>query len=582
MRKSVYLAILLVLVVLLGLIMPAIPAQAVVYSGAGTMADPYLVTNAEQLQGMRDDLSAHYKLANTIDLKGVDFKPIGRLNSPFKGSFVCDLNEDNTPKYVIKNLSQEIAATPYVSERKSKWEAGLLGCVDGATVYGIYVLDANVINNVQGDNQGAVVYGNYKPGMDDMSTGILIGEARNATISNCGTTGYVGGKPNGCGGLIGMAIGCIVDNCYSTATVYSLGKWNIGGLIGGTASCQLTACFATGDVTGAQATIGGLVGSFSGGSQATDCYSTGAVSGGREGMSSFLSWGTKSEGAVITNCLIVGSCEDGKFGGENDATITNSYVVAGKTGAIFGFTSADLETIKTRLSDGNWAWDGDMPVLVNIGVITEASAYQPGANSGNPDVTPPPVDDTNKNDAPEKVATMIEALPDPEMDGTITLEHKDAIKSAYSAYEALTVGQKDDFDAGLFAKLSKARTKVSMLMATEIFDRIAALPEPEALTPEHKEEILAVWEDYNFLDDILKSSFDTAVLEKLEKAYAYAQDPASNTTVTNVDAELTTWDWILVIGSGVIILLVLTFNITVGIYQIRRAKKEKTATGDEG
>ena len=43
------------------------PASAFSGSGAGTVADPYQITNATQLQEMKDNLTAHYALMNDID-----------------------------------------------------------------------------------------------------------------------------------------------------------------------------------------------------------------------------------------------------------------------------------------------------------------------------------------------------------------------------------------------------------------------------------------------------------------------------------------------------------------------------------
>ena len=40
------------------------------YEGDGTRSSPYLVKTAQQLDGMRNNLKAHYKLAADIDLAG--------------------------------------------------------------------------------------------------------------------------------------------------------------------------------------------------------------------------------------------------------------------------------------------------------------------------------------------------------------------------------------------------------------------------------------------------------------------------------------------------------------------------------
>ena len=53
----------------MGTLAAGLPASAAVtYRGKGTQKDPYLVETAEQLNGIRNNLKAHYKLANTIDL----------------------------------------------------------------------------------------------------------------------------------------------------------------------------------------------------------------------------------------------------------------------------------------------------------------------------------------------------------------------------------------------------------------------------------------------------------------------------------------------------------------------------------
>ena len=56
MLKRKTASVCLVLIMLLGAI-PSIKLKAANYGGSGTMSDPYLVQTAEQLQGMRDNLS---------------------------------------------------------------------------------------------------------------------------------------------------------------------------------------------------------------------------------------------------------------------------------------------------------------------------------------------------------------------------------------------------------------------------------------------------------------------------------------------------------------------------------------------
>ena len=55
-------------------------------NGNGTKENPYIITNAEQFDKIRTNLSAYYMLANDIDLSGYDnWKPIGDADNPFVG-----------------------------------------------------------------------------------------------------------------------------------------------------------------------------------------------------------------------------------------------------------------------------------------------------------------------------------------------------------------------------------------------------------------------------------------------------------------------------------------------------------------
>ena len=210
-----------------------VASSAVSYSGKGTKSDPYLVQTFEQLQGMKDKLSAHYKLDNTIDCSGKAFTPIGYLAEPFTGSFTCDTDADGTPKYAIKNLSVSIEGetgyTDYVAN-KSKWEAALFGCTSGAKISNIAVLNVSVSNTVIGNNQMNADW-SKNPGQDEMASAALIGIAKKTEVEHCMSSGNIDSKSNHCGGLIGLTYNSTVKYCYSTVTVSSTGLWCHGGLI---------------------------------------------------------------------------------------------------------------------------------------------------------------------------------------------------------------------------------------------------------------------------------------------------------------------------------------------------------------
>ena len=589
-RMRLLLSVLTALCITASLLSAAMNVGAVSYSGSGTKASPYLVTNAEQLQGMRDNLSAHYRLANTIDLNGVDFKPVGRLDQPFTGSFSCELNSDQTPKYIIKNLHITVAETPYSAENKNKWEAGLFGAVKGAVISGIYVLDANIINENLGDNTGAVQYGDYKPGMGEMSAGILIGFATNTTITNCASSGTVGGRASYCGGLIGSMTGGTVKNSYSTANVETLGKWSVGGLIGKVSNSNVISCYSTGNVKGGQSSIASFIGACSA-SNVTDCYSTGNATGIKEDCTNFTTL-RGSEGTKITNCFATGSIAASvKKNNEGTNTITNCYTLSGKLSDMTGFTSATAETIKGAIKGDNWDSSGDLPTLKNIVVVNPAD-YNPGTGeasaaeggntanttSGQTTVTVSEGGGISEQEGTsvEEVIKLIEALPDPEEENSISLDDKDAVKEAWAAYEALSAGEKDDFDAEAAAKLIRVHKKLSMLMAADIVTRIEKLPDVKDLKPDDIDEIMSIWEDYEFIDDDIKAEIDKDYIDKLEQAHEYAvENSDSETANVTVDESFSTLQKVVI---GICILLVVlgvAFNVFSGIMYYKRSRKCK-------
>ncbi len=582
MRKKVILS----LVCAAGIIASSLTLNlsAASYSGSGTMQDPYLVSNAEQLQAMRDNLSAHYKLSNTVDLSGVDFKPIGRLDAPFTGSFVCERNADGSPKYVIKNLKITVAETPYSAENKNKWEAALFGAAKNAIFSGISVLDVSVSNNVIGDNQGNVVYGDYKPGMDEMNSAALIGKADGCTVTYCTSSGSIKTKSNHCGGLIGYAVDTTVEGCYSTAEVSSSGKWCIGGLIGSAENCTVSQSYAVGNVSGSQSNISSFAGSISGGSY-TDCYATGNAAGGKERKNNFGTWNKSTNGATFKNCYASGSVDATVPNSENDGSVSNCWTLSGAQGGMEGFTAGSMADIKAAFSGlSNWKTDGDKPELVNVPPILDAAAYTPGAvqavesqgqtggdtASGSSDSA---ATESTAEVNLDELYKLIEELPDPEKDGAVTLDCKENAMKAWDMYNALTASQQDDFDANAATKLNKVRYQLSLLMASDVVDRINALPEKDKLTSKNVKEILSLWKDYEFLDDKVKAEIDSDLVKKLEDAYDYAKEHENDADSTAaVSNDLNTFEWVIVIASGVILVLCITFDVFAGVWFLKKKK----------
>lgn len=215
--------------------------------GSGTTDDPYLITTANELNQMRHNLEACYKLMRDIDLTewlsennpSQGWMPIGAKDEPFKGTF--DGN-GKTVKLFINRPDQE-----YV---------GFMGVVDHATIKNL-----TVKGNITGKTAvgGIIGYCDLKYGSGDCE------------IENCHYVGNVNG-----GGIVGWisfyeskySLGQIatIKNCSFTGKakagiVYSCGMVYIQG-------CKVNATIESEDHAG------GIIGIISPGK--TSVKSTGS------------------------------------------------------------------------------------------------------------------------------------------------------------------------------------------------------------------------------------------------------------------------------------------------------------------
>ncbi len=233
-------------------------------TGSGTLLDPYVIGDVNDLQAMGNDLAGYYILNNDIDAAvtvgwngGLGFVPIGVFATPFTGDF-------DGKGYYIADLTINRPLEQYV---------GLFGYVNGPGEF----KNVSLIN--------AVISG-YS------FCGSLIGyhETPGGPVSNCNSTGSVSAVRGATGGLLGYANNS-VTNCYSDCAVTVVNTLNtggfqddaveVGGLIGttlpGVAGQSVTNCYSTGAVSVTSlhrkvSSVGGLIG-YSGG-VVSQCYST--------------------------------------------------------------------------------------------------------------------------------------------------------------------------------------------------------------------------------------------------------------------------------------------------------------------
>ncbi len=243
-----------------------------------------LVSTAEDLNNVRNNLDGYYIQTTDIDLQDNPWTKIGEYSDNFSGSYngngfkilnlsIYDTDEHNvglfgTVSGSIENVTIENASISAVAR---------VGALVGR------LMPSGIIKNSHLTGTGSI-----DGGLGSMSIGGLVGE-NYGTIENSsviGNTTVVGTES--AGGLVGRNGGTIKR---SFATVEVQGAYGIGGLAGlnyaiasGTQCGEIIQSYATGDVTATQYWAGGLVGDnrYSG-CLISESYATGTVVGASSG-----------------------------------------------------------------------------------------------------------------------------------------------------------------------------------------------------------------------------------------------------------------------------------------------------------
>jgi hypothetical protein len=337
----------------------SLSACAATYSGgSGTAGDPYLISNAADLNTLGDtsaDWSKCFKLTADINMSaytGTQYKIIGNSSPQFTGSFDGDGHK-------IRNLTYTTtAATSYV---------GLFGFTEGATIKNLGLEDVNI--SAGGGR-----------------TGCLAGDTNNGTITFCYSTGSVTSNTASSyaytGGLVGYQSMGAITSSYSSSSVNCTAKSSAisGGLVGWLDDSSITSSCSTGSIaatsTSTNAYAGGLVGTTSpyGAGNITSSYSTGNVVSISNGPSSsgpivdvFAGGLVAVSEANIVNCYSTGQVSaagnhfvyKGGLVAFKDGTVTASFWDVNTSGLTtsaggMGLTTAEMKTLSTFTSAG---WD---------------------------------------------------------------------------------------------------------------------------------------------------------------------------------------------------------------------------------
>ena len=313
--KKRFLALLLVLTLLVGLMPAALAADTVDVSalpeytaGADTSAGAaYKISTEESLRAFAaavkaDDGKGTYSLsgvsfylANDIALTGT-WKPVGNGVSAFKDFFAGTFDGCG---HTISGLNVQ----------SSTANQGLFAAINQAAIRNL---------NVSGTVNSTVSY-----------VGGIVGKVQDGTIENCSFSGSVtgGGYTGGiAGGLSSNNV--TISGCVNAADVTGT---TAGGILGyGKKTVAIRDCYNTGSVTGS-AKAGGIVGQLQKGT-IENCYSIGDIGGKASQKGGIFAFSN----ATVENCYYT-LPETETFGGTAAAAtqITSPEGLAGKLGNAF-------------------------------------------------------------------------------------------------------------------------------------------------------------------------------------------------------------------------------------------------------
>jgi hypothetical protein len=251
--------------------------------GTGTLQDPFLISNVEQLQAVKlSPNNAHYKLTGSFDAavtvnwnNGSGFDPIGWFGGTLDG------NNQTINGLVINRPGSNQAAL--------FTQIGPNAIIKDLNIENITVIGGNntaaIAGAISGKVQNVTVTGSIS---GSGNVGGLVGQSySNSNIVNCHVDLGVSGSQNNIGGLVGYNNSGIIEDCSSSGIVQ--GQNEVGG-IAGKSEGIIVNCHSAADVYG-QASVGGLSGLINNGS-IENSYSTGIVNGISQvgGLAGFLGW----------------------------------------------------------------------------------------------------------------------------------------------------------------------------------------------------------------------------------------------------------------------------------------------------
>lgn len=228
-------------------------------AGSGTEDDPYRIWTVDQLNNIRHQLDpnrpVYFQQTAHLDLEGHEWEMIEDFNGIYDGRF-----------HTISGLTINTNATAFA-------QIGLFyNTRAGAEIRNLGMINVNIRHTATA-------------GAGSHAAGAITGAAVGTLIENCYATGFVRGRRNGIGMLVGRATGgTVIRNCYSTGRAESNHTdGGVGGLVGYTSNARIENSYSTAsahNLNTASSTngVGGLLGWMGNASdRIINSYATGAV-----------------------------------------------------------------------------------------------------------------------------------------------------------------------------------------------------------------------------------------------------------------------------------------------------------------
>lgn len=514
-------------------------ADAVSYTGQGTKSNPYLIETAEQLMGMSQNLSACYKLNNTIDMQGVAYTPVGTYDNPFTGMLTCDSDTDGTPKYAIKNLALHAKTYGTLAEQNAKyateynlWASGLFGVTRGATISNIALLDVSVSGGIIACNWQNADY-TFNKGLDRSGNGALIGRAQSTKISGCITTGTA--NPNSNYGMV-----CVMDDessmeyCYTTITVNApKSLWCVASLCGSNEGGTIRNCFSESNIT-------------------TNAQGAALLSSG---------------GALIENCYATGTVSS-----------AGKLLVSGETTKVVNCSNSPMDIGVTKITDfSKYVPKTGTTPPANNGATNQTVSTRPNSDTQS---TASRVDVPQETDTltAEEFAEKLKVAEEAYFAGNQTLESALETIQLYTDYSLMRTEEMEKIPTADLTLLTELYDGAKLVVLNGLTEKIDALPEPDEITAENADSVLEVGSIFNDLPDDVKSAFSDSRVQKMQACYEKAE-AMQNVQIINqkIDAASSVTETILIVVLAVVNAALLAAAVLFTVLLAKRFKRKSVS-----